>query len=76
MGTRRILFLPRMSLGRDILSGHARATLESLGEVVWNETDRDFTAEELAALLPGADAVVTSWGSPTFTPELFSSPTG
>jgi len=73
MGTRRILFLPRTSLSRDILSGRARATLESLGEVVWNETDHDLTAEELAALLPGADAVVTSWGSPAFTPELLSS---
>jgi phosphoglycerate dehydrogenase-like enzyme len=67
---RNILFLPRTGLARDILSERARATLESLGQVVWNEMDRDYSPEEVAALLPGAKAVVTSWGSPVFTPEL------
>jgi phosphoglycerate dehydrogenase-like enzyme len=69
---RNILFLPRTGLARDILSERARATLESLGRVVWNEMDRDYSPEELAALLPGAEAVVTSWGSPVFTPELLA----
>ena len=68
----KIIFLPRRSLAADILSERARATLSSLGTVVWNETDRDWTTEELAAQLPGADAVVTSWGTPVFTPELLS----
>jgi phosphoglycerate dehydrogenase-like enzyme len=70
MKSRKILFLPRTGLAADILSGSARATLESLGDVVWNEEDRDYTADELAQMLPGAEAVVTSWGSPAFTPEL------
>jgi phosphoglycerate dehydrogenase-like enzyme len=70
METRRILFLPRTSLAGEILSDRARATLEELGEVIWNENDRDYKPEELAALLPGAHVVVTSWGTPAFTPEL------
>jgi len=70
MKSRKILFLPRTGLAADILSDRARATLDSLGDVVWNEMDRDYTAEELAEMLPGAEAVVTSWGSPVFTPEL------
>ncbi|MCJ7736190.1 MAG: hydroxyacid dehydrogenase [Anaerolineae bacterium] len=70
MKSRKILCLLRTGLAADILSDRARATLESLGDVVWNEEDRDYTAEELAEMLPGADAVVTSWGTPVFTPEL------
>ncbi|MHB0876958.1 MAG: hydroxyacid dehydrogenase [Anaerolineae bacterium] len=70
MRERKILYLPPTSLSADILSPKARETLESLGQVVWNETDRNYTADELKALLPGADAVVTSWGSPVFTPDM------
>jgi phosphoglycerate dehydrogenase-like enzyme len=70
MKTRKILFLPRKSLASEILSDRARATLQSLGEVAWNEMDRDYTPVELAERLPGTAAVVTSWGSPAFTPEL------
>lgn len=70
MGTHKILFLPKTGLAKDILSTRARATLESLGDVTWNDTDRDYTPEELAELLPGTEVVITSWGSPTFTPEL------
>jgi phosphoglycerate dehydrogenase-like enzyme len=72
MQTRKILFLPRTGLAKDILSDRARATLESLGDVVWNEMERDYSPQELGDLLPGADAVVTSWGSPAFTPELLT----
>jgi phosphoglycerate dehydrogenase-like enzyme len=70
MKSRKILFLPRTGLAADILSDRARAVLESLGDVVWNEMGRDYTADELAQMLSGAEAVVTSWGSPVFTPEL------
>ncbi len=72
MPERKILFLPRRSLAVDILSERAKATLSSLGTVVWNETDRDWTPAQLAAQLPGTDAVVTSWGTPVFTPELLA----
>lgn len=70
MKTHKVLFLPRQGLAEDILSPRARDILEGVGEVVWNERDRDYTPDELADLLPGADAVITSWGSPAFTPEL------
>jgi phosphoglycerate dehydrogenase-like enzyme len=72
MEKRRILFLPRTGLAGEILSERARATLEELGEVVWNESDRDYTLDELAVLLPGAHVVVTSWGTPAFTPDLLA----
>ena len=72
MSERKILFLPRRTLAADILSERARAILSDLGTVVWNETDRDWTPEELAAQLPGAEAVVTSWGTPVFSPQLLA----
>lgn len=64
--SKRILFLPPESLAQDILSSKARSILASCGEVVWNETGRNYTREEVMDLLPGAQAVVTSWGSPVF----------
>lgn len=70
MSDRKILFLPRRPLAADILSSRAIETLESLGTVVWNQFDRDWSVDEFAAELPDADAVITSWGTPTFTPEL------
>ncbi|MEZ4860757.1 MAG: hydroxyacid dehydrogenase [Caldilineaceae bacterium] len=72
MQARKILFLPPKSLAQDILSEKAKNTLESQGVVLWNELDRNYTSDELAELLPGAEAVVTSWGSPLFTPELLA----
>lgn len=72
MPTRKILYLPPTSLSVDILSDKARATLESLGQVAWNPCDRNYTAEEVKAMLPGAAAVITSWGSPAFTPEMIA----
>lgn len=68
--TRKILYLPRTGLSRDILSDRARDLLNGLGHVIWNETDRDLSEDELAELLPGADAVITSWGTPVLTAEL------
>lgn len=65
-----VLYLPPAVLSADILSERAVQLLESLGHVTWNELGRDLTAEELKSWLPGADAVVTSWGSPVFTPEI------
>lgn len=70
MSTRKILYLPRTGLSQDILSARARSILDGLGTVVWNENDRDLTPDELAELLPGAEAVITSWGTPVLTPEL------
>jgi phosphoglycerate dehydrogenase-like enzyme len=72
MTERRILFLPRTGLAQEIVSDRARRTLESMGEVVWNEQDRDYSPQEFADLLPGANAVITSWGSPVFTSELLT----
>lgn len=66
---RKILYLPPAGLSENILSPQAVAILESLGTVFWNETGRNYTSDELLELLPGAAAVITSWGSPQITEE-------
>ena len=66
---RKILYLPPAGLSENILSPQAVAILESLGTVLWNETGRNCTSDELLEMLPGAAAVITSWGSPQITEE-------
>lgn len=70
MAERKILYLPPKSLSADILSPQARLILEGLGQVIWNETDQNLTPDEVRALLPGVEAVVTSWGSAPLTADL------
>lgn len=45
-----------------ILSPEARAKLEAMATVTYNEDGRNWTAEEIAERLPGVDAMITSWG--------------
>lgn len=72
MAARKLLYLPPVTLSPQILSARARDILNELGDVIWNESDRNYTPEELAELLPGTEAIVTSWGSPIFTRELLA----
>ena len=66
---RKILYLPPVGLSKDILSPEAASILESLGTVIWNELDRNYTSDELLEMLPGAAVVITSWRSPLITEE-------
>ena len=66
---RKILYLPPVGLSQDILSPKAVSILESLGTVIWNELDRNYTSDELLEMIPGAAVVITSWGSPQITAE-------
>ena len=66
---RKILYLPPVGLSEDILSPEAVSILESLGTVIWNKLDRNYSSDELLEMIPGASVVVTSWGSPLITEE-------
>lgn len=44
--------------------------LETETHVRWNELDRNYTADELAAALGDAQVCITGWGSPRFTEEV------
>jgi phosphoglycerate dehydrogenase-like enzyme len=68
---RKILVLPQGTLYQEIMSPHAEEVLRSLGEVVHYTGEGRITAEDISDLLPGTDAVITSWGaSPKFDEQL------
>src|SRR6266542_1792076 len=71
---KRILVLPHGQLYKDIMSQRAEAKLRSLGEVISaGETQgggRNVTQEQIHDLLPGVDAVLTTWGAPKFDSAL------
>jgi phosphoglycerate dehydrogenase-like enzyme len=67
-----ILVLPRPSLYRQLFSSDSDAALRQLGGVSFNDQERDFTSEQLAAVIDNYDVVITSWRSPRFTDEVLA----
>ena len=67
---RRILVLPPPKLRADLFEPPILARLNALGEIIVNPNDRNYTSEELADLIPGMEACITSWGSPKFTDKV------
>ena len=55
-----------------ILTDEALARLQSFANVTMNEDGRDWTGADLAAKLPGTDAVITGWGVARLTPEVLA----
>ncbi|MCX6374489.1 MAG: hydroxyacid dehydrogenase [Armatimonadetes bacterium] len=66
----KILVLPSPSLRERLFAPEVEARLRALGEVTANPEERNYSVDELADLIPGFDACLTSWGSPAFTPEV------
>lgn len=62
----KILVLPRPSLYHTLFSPVANHALQQLGDVVFNEQEKNPSSADLAALIPGVDIVITGWGSPVF----------
>lgn len=58
------------SLRRYILTAVSLAELERFARVTLNPDDRAWSAPELAARLPGVDALIGSWGMPRLTDEV------
>lgn len=64
----RVFFaIPDGPLKAHMFTESWRARLEDMAHVMWNREGRDLTSEELARRLPGADALITGWGSPKIT---------
>ena len=69
---RKILVLPSPKLRADLFEPSVEARLNALGEIIANPNDQNYTSEELADLIPGMEACITSWGSPKFTEEVIA----
>lgn len=66
----KILVNPMPSLRERLFAPEVEERLEALGRLTLNTEERNFSKEDLARLVPGHDAVLTSWGSPQFSPEV------
>lgn len=66
----KVLVLPSPSLRERLFAPEVEERLRALGDLTLNPEEKNYSKEELADLVPGHDAVITSWGSPQFTPEV------
>ncbi|MBQ7322439.1 MAG: hydroxyacid dehydrogenase [Clostridia bacterium] len=64
--------LPRGTVFDTFFTPENVALAHSLGEVVWNETDRHLTPDEIAARIGDCDTYVTGWGSPRLDQTILS----
>jgi len=67
-----VLVLPRPSLYRQLFAIDAHQALCQLGEVVFQDQELDLSSDELAGRIPGFDAVITGWGSPSFSDQVLA----
>jgi len=65
----KVLVLPSGTLQEQLFPDPVRERLARFADPVYNEKD-SLSSEELAARLPGFQAVVTGWGSPQLTPQV------
>lgn len=64
------LVLPPKSRLDEVCSQECVRLLNEHFNPVWNETGRDYTQQELTAMLGSAEVILTSWGSPSITEEM------
>ncbi len=66
----KILVLPPPALRERLFAPEVEERLRAVGDLTLNPEERNYTKEELADIVPGHDAAITSWGSPQFAPEV------
>ncbi|MDR6879996.1 hydroxyacid dehydrogenase [Bacillus sp. 3255] len=66
---KKALVLSPESRLKEVCSAKCRALLNEHFDVTWNETGKDYSKEELAALVSDAEVIFTSWGSPSLSEE-------
>jgi len=68
---KKILCIPTEEHLSYVFSDETLERLKRLFDVTFNDLGRDYTSEELAARIKGFDGLITGWGSPTLTDEVF-----
>jgi phosphoglycerate dehydrogenase-like enzyme len=61
-----LVTMPNDHIRATFIPPDTAAKLEALGEVVWNDSDRQWSPEEVRDRLPGVDVCITGWGSCTY----------
>lgn len=57
----------RPALYHELISPEMDAQLRQLGTLIFQESEDNLTSTELAQIIAGCDAVITGWGTPSFT---------
>ena len=68
---KRILCIPTTKHMTYVFSDETLRRLRSLFDVTFNDLGRDYTSEEVASEIRGFDGLITGWGSPPLTEEVF-----
>jgi phosphoglycerate dehydrogenase-like enzyme len=68
----KALILPSEQRLEDVFTPEAIAEADKHFDAVWNRLGREYTADELAAMIGEADVIITSWGSPSITEEMLA----
>jgi phosphoglycerate dehydrogenase-like enzyme len=66
----RVLYIPTRSHTRTVFRADDYTRLQVYFDFHANSSDRNYTSEQLAAEIPGVDALVTGWGAPRVTPDV------
>ncbi|MDF2723348.1 MAG: 2-hydroxyacid family dehydrogenase [Paenibacillus sp.] len=64
--------LPSKPLLQKICSPTCKEWLETYFNPIWNETDAEYTEEQLMDILSDAEVILTSWGSPALTENMLA----
>ena len=59
-----LVTLPKNAVFPTFFTPDNIALAESLGEIIWNETDRQLTTEEIIERIGDCDTYITGWSSP------------
>ena len=68
---RKVLCIPTKRHLDYVFSKETLERLKGEFDVTFNEAGRDYTSEEVAERIKGFDALITGWGSPPLTDEVF-----
>lgn len=60
------------SLYQQLFTPAAQARLHEIAQVSFNQSDGNWTGDALAQQIGGYDAVITGWGTPTFTERVLA----
>jgi len=67
----RVLCIPTSKHVEYVFSKENLHRLETMFDVAFNDLDRDFSSREVAGKIEGFDALITGWGSPPLTQDVF-----
>lgn len=70
MGKPRILYLPTSGHTEKVFKPEVFARFQDRFDVTLNETDSNYTSDQVSERIAGFDGVVTGWGSPPITEKV------